>query len=218
MLSVHFSLCVVATGDLSCSLPWPGLCLSCVLPCGIVHSSMLESPPCRWFCTGQEAVLGQGLRLIPRHCVLHADAAVLGAGLLESHWQHYLLCAQWLVISNSFVTPWTVTYQVLLSVGFPTQEYWSGLPFPPPGDLPDPGIKLQSPVSCIPGGLSAEPSGKPQRYYPLDSLPGTLPVDFQKNDQHDFVVSCRVSTCPTRLHVPQWLGQYCVHPSGPQGT
>ena len=139
MLSVHFSLCVVATGDLSCSLPWPGLCLSCVLPCGIVHSSMLESPPCRWFCTGQEAVLGQGLRLIPRHCVLHADAAVLGAGLLESHWQHYLLCAQWLVVSNSFVTPWTVTYQVLLSVGFPTQEYWSGLPFPPPGDLPDQG-------------------------------------------------------------------------------
>ena len=138
---------MVAAGDLSCSLPWPGLCLSCVLPCGIVHSSMLESPPCRWFCTVQEAVLGQGLCLIPCHCVLHADAAVLGAGLLEGHWQHYLLCAQWLVISNSFVTPWTVAYQVLLSVGFPRQEYWSRLPFPPPGDLPDPGIKLQSPVS-----------------------------------------------------------------------
>ena len=52
-----------------------------------------------------------------------------------------------LVVSNSFVTPWAVAFQVLLSMGFPRQEYWSGLPFPPPGDLPDPGIKLQSPVS-----------------------------------------------------------------------
>ena len=52
-----------------------------------------------------------------------------------------------LVVSNSFVTPWAVACQVLLSMGFPRQEYWSGLPFPPPGDLPDPGIKLQSPVS-----------------------------------------------------------------------
>ena len=35
----------------------------------------------------------------------------------------------------------TVALQALLSVGFPRQEYWSGLPFPPPGDLPNPGIK-----------------------------------------------------------------------------
>ena len=44
-------------------------------------------------------------------------------------------------MSNSFVTPWTVACQVPLSVGFPRQEYWSGVPFPPSGDLPDPGIK-----------------------------------------------------------------------------
>ena len=40
-----------------------------------------------------------------------------------------------------FVTPWTVAHQGPLSVGLPRQEYWNGLPFPPPGDLPDPGIK-----------------------------------------------------------------------------
>ena len=40
-----------------------------------------------------------------------------------------------------FATPWTVAYQIPLSMGFPRQEYWSGLPFPPPGDLPNPGIK-----------------------------------------------------------------------------
>ena len=38
-----------------------------------------------------------------------------------------------------FATPWTVAYQAPLSMGFPKQEYWSGLPFPSPGDLPDPG-------------------------------------------------------------------------------
>ena len=40
----------------------------------------------------------------------------------------------------TLVTPWTVAHQAPLSVGFPRQEYWSGLPFLSPGDLPDPGI------------------------------------------------------------------------------
>ena len=43
-----------------------------------------------------------------------------------------------------FVTPWAVAHQAPLSVGFSRQEYWSGLPCPPPGDLPNPGIKPKS--------------------------------------------------------------------------
>ena len=50
------------------------------------------------------------------------------------------------VVSDS-VTLWTVARQALLSMGFFRQEYWNGLPFPPPGDLPDPGMKPLSPVS-----------------------------------------------------------------------
>ena len=46
-----------------------------------------------------------------------------------------------------FAIPWTVAHQAPLSMGFSRQEYWSGLPCPPPGDLPDPGIKLLSPVA-----------------------------------------------------------------------
>ena len=46
-----------------------------------------------------------------------------------------------------FVTLWTVARQVPLSMGFSRQEYWSGLPCPPPGDLPDPGTKLVSLMS-----------------------------------------------------------------------
>ena len=44
----------------------------------------------------------------------------------------------------TLTSPWTVPCQASLSVGFPRQEYWSELPFPPPGDLPDPGICLVS--------------------------------------------------------------------------
>ena len=40
-----------------------------------------------------------------------------------------------------FLSPWTVAHQAPLPMGFPRQEYWSGLPSPPPGDLPDPGIE-----------------------------------------------------------------------------
>ena len=45
-----------------------------------------------------------------------------------------------------FATPWTVAYQASLSMGFSRQEYWSGLPFPAPGDLPNPGIEPGSPA------------------------------------------------------------------------
>ena len=46
-----------------------------------------------------------------------------------------------------FATPWTVAYQAFLSMGFSRQEYWNGLPFPPPGDLSNPEIELTPPVS-----------------------------------------------------------------------
>ena len=46
----------------------------------------------------------------------------------------------------SFVTPWTVVHQAPLSIRFPRQECWSELPFPSPGDLPEPGSKLTSPA------------------------------------------------------------------------
>ena len=53
-----------------------------------------------------------------------------------------------------FATPWTAAHQAPLSMEFSKQNYWSGLPFPIPGDLPDPGSKLTSPVSPgLVGGL-----------------------------------------------------------------
>ena len=61
-----------------------------------------------------------------------------------------------------FVTLWIVAWQVPLSMGYPRHKYWSGLPFPPPSDLPHPGIEPTSPALQA-DSLPAEPSGKPLR-------------------------------------------------------
>ena len=58
-----------------------------------------------------------------------------------------------------FVTPWTIAYQAPPSMGFSRQECWSGLPFPSPGDLPDPGIEPGSPTLQA-GTLPPEPPGR----------------------------------------------------------
>ena len=62
-----------------------------------------------------------------------------------------------------FVIPWTVAHQAPLSMEFSMQEYWSGLPFPTPGDLSEPGTESVSLVSpALAGGFFAtEPPGKP---------------------------------------------------------
>ena len=58
-----------------------------------------------------------------------------------------------------FVTPWTVAHQPPLSIGFSRQEYWSGLPFPSPGGLPNPGIKPRSPALEADTLISEPPGG-----------------------------------------------------------
>ena len=67
-----------------------------------------------------------------------------------------------LVMSDS-ATPWTIACQALPFMGFSRQEYWNGLPYPPPGDLPNPGIEHESPASpaLVGGSFTAESPGKP---------------------------------------------------------
>ena len=78
-------------------------------------------------------------------------------------------------MSNSLQLQWTVAYQAPPSMGFSRQECWSGLPFPSPGDLPDPGIEPRSPTLQA-DALLSEPRGKPQNQLAEES---TLPLDFQ---------------------------------------
>ena len=63
------------------------------------------------------------------------------------------------IMLTIFATPWTVAYQVPPSMGFSRHECWSGLPFPSPGDVPDPGIEPRSP-SLQADALPSEPPGK----------------------------------------------------------
>ena len=65
-----------------------------------------------------------------------------------------------------FATPWTITHQNPLSMEFSRQEYWSGLPFPSPGNLSDPGIEPRSPTFQA-DALSSAPPGKPLSYQQL---------------------------------------------------
>ena len=78
-----------------------------------------------------------------------------------SHCVCMLSCS---VMSNSFATPQTVALQAPLSMGFSRQEYWSGLPFPSPGNLPDPGIKPTSPALQV-GSLPLSHPGSPKTFH-----------------------------------------------------
>ena len=78
----------------------------------------------------------------------------------EAHFNSLKVKVNLLSCVRLFATPWRVAYQALQSMGFSRQEYWSGLPFPSPGALPNPGIKPGSPALQT-DALPSEPLGKP---------------------------------------------------------
>ena len=80
------------------------------------------------------------------------------------------LCVSCSGVSVLFMTPWTVAHQAPLSMGFPRQEYWSGLPFPPPGDLPNPGIEPESPSLQADSSPTEPPENPP--YVGISLPPG----------------------------------------------
>ena len=90
-----------------------------------------------------------------------------------------------------FATPWTVAHQAPPPMGFSRQEYWSGLPFPSPGDLPNPGTEPRSPALQA-DALTSEPPGI--SYSPAISLPNTQ----QKCVQHVPKLICM------RINNPNW--------------
>ena len=105
----------------------------CLLMHSFIHTKGMQKTTPTWIqpveCTKQACVPPRHRPAASVHLELEAVRACLVA----------------LVVSD-FATLWTVACQASLSMGFSRQEYWSGLPFPPPGDLPDPGIKPISPA------------------------------------------------------------------------
>ena len=80
----------------------------------------------------------------------------------ERKWKYYSLSRVGL-----FETPWAAAHQAPLSMGFSRQEYWSGLPCPPPGGLPNPGIEPGSPALQA-DSFPSEPPGKPPQGWGVD--------------------------------------------------
>ena len=118
-------------------------------PYGLAHQAL-----CPWDLPGKNTGVGchfllQGIfptqgsnpHLLLRRQILYAKP--LGDPQVQKNeigpFLYNILLFSHQVMSDSFVTPWTVACQLPLSIGFPRQEDWSGLPFPSPGDLPDPG-------------------------------------------------------------------------------
>ena len=99
-----------------------------------------------------------------------------------------------------FTTSWTVAHQAPLSIEFSRQEYWSGLPFPSPGDLPNLGTELGSPALQA-DSLPSEPPGKPQHSIPSKYLD-----------------SCQEQKCRQVDGIKLMLSILLVVPNGPMLT
>jgi len=78
-----------------------------------------------------------------------------------------------------FANPWTVTCQAPLSMEFSQQEHWNGLPCPPPGDLPDPGIEPMYPASPVlqVDSLPDEPWGSPRKVHALNKIGRSFAIE-----------------------------------------
>ena len=125
-----------------------------------------------------------------------------------------------------FATPWTVARQAPLSMGFSRQEYWSGLPCPPPQDLPNPGIKPVSPASPAlqAGSLPPGPPGKPyinmnqsQAYMcPLHPEPPPTPPSCPRGPALGALLHASNSNWSSVLHMVMYVFQhYSLNSSHP---
>ena len=107
-----------------------------------------------------------------------------------------------------FATLWTVAYQAPPSMGFSRQEYWSGLPFPFPGDLPNPGIEPGS-AALQTDALPSEPPGKPKRRCLDQGLLSMASSQIVPESNHPLVKW----HSPVPLLVTPWTVAYHAFPS-----
>ena len=120
-----------------------------VVPCPILNCSFLTCIRVSQE-AGQVVWYSHLFKNVPQFVVMHT---VKGFGVVNEAEVFLIHCCY--VISEVkslgcvqlFATPWTVAFQAPPSLGFSRQEYWNGLPFPSPGDLPNPGIEPRSPAS-----------------------------------------------------------------------
>ena len=135
-------------------------------PSSYAASGTFGSPSCIW-CLRDNVCLDQSVCVYVYVCVWEV-IQLFWEVFLDTHPKVdssiFLFCELNCSVAQSgsiLFNPWTAAYQAPLSVEFSSQEYWSGLPFPLPGDLPDPGMETVSCTSWVAGGFfTAEPLGK----------------------------------------------------------
>ena len=114
-----------------------------------------------------------------------------------------------------FATPWTLAHQAPLSMGFSRQEYWSGLPFPSPGDLPIPGIYPRSPTLQA-DSLPSEPPGKASKVQRMAELCwGHEKGRWRKPGTQGS--GALPSSHPVRSHIPSSYESCCLKTSAGSG-
>ena len=113
-----------------------------------------------------------------------------------------------------FVTLWTVARQAPLSIRVSRQEFWSGSPRPPPGDLPKPGIEPPSYVSCIGRGLftASDTWEAPSLYYLPPKSPWSPREVVFCADFQDFAQTFSIRTCMGGAKESAFLILICIHP------
>ena len=111
------------------------------------------------------------------------------------------LASKWCM--TLFVTPWTIACQTPLSMGFPKQEYWRRLPFPSPGDLPEPGTKSMSPV-LVGRFFTTELPGKPRTDSTVTQK-CTNESGVFISISHGYVTCCKKKCYHEEIRNSQWV-------------
>ena len=135
-----------------------------------------------------------------------------------------LCCAQLLSCIRLLANPWTVAHEASASMAFSRQKYWSGLPFPMPGDLPDPGIKPTSHASpALAGSFPTTAPPVRHRFVLLNFSPSTtcspcnflqfglwklhFPISFTPNLQNDLLRAHPI--CNSSIYHISYTISYC---------
>ena len=136
-------------------LPWIGRIAFCSVPQSLVHGSWFTHPWClhRWSQGHQRLKKSPTKSIINATCLSRINSWHIesisyfpGSGLEGLNDYSAVFVVELLSHVQLFSTPWTIVCQAPLFIGFPRQEYWSGLPLPSPEDLPNPRIKPWSPA------------------------------------------------------------------------
>ena len=119
---------------------------------------------------------------------------------------------KWLRRARLFVIPWTVAYQVPPFMGFSRQEYWTGLPCPPPGDLPNPGTKPKYPTLQVDSLPSKPPENSNYILYTYATL-RYMSCRKQTAEHRGRLIHCRPHSVTHRTGItPQALDSEAVRP------